>query len=339
MTRSSSPVRTRPSWSTATSRSASPSRARPRSAPSFKTASARASGCVEPHASLMLEPSGSPAITLTVAPRRSRTPGATSQPAPFAQSITIFRPSRAPGSTMSDEVVRVLLGRVGIARQAADRVADRQREVRARGRRGSVRSSSSTVGLDRVGKLQAPGCEELHPVVGERVVGSRHHRCGQRAPVGEPRHSGRRKDAEVDDVGALARHARRRAPPAASALSGGCRARSGTIRRGAPVLRRDRAREQPRGSALRWRRRGSHRCRTGRPLFSISASSTEEPYGPSSGRTSCSPSRGRPRVSRPARLRLVRSSGSMTIRALVIPRRRAPAWPETPPPSIVASMS
>ena len=45
------------------------------------------------------------------------------------------------------------------------------------------------------------------------------------------------------------------------------------------------------------------------------------------------------RVRMPAFLRVPRSSGSSSHRALAIPRRNAPAWPETPPPSSVMSMS
>ena len=98
--RSSSPVVAAPVWSTATSRSASPSSARPTSAPLATTAAPTRSGWVDPQPSLMLVPSGSRAMASTVAPRRSRTRGATDEAAPLAQSTTTRipaseRPSRA----------------------------------------------------------------------------------------------------------------------------------------------------------------------------------------------------------------------------------------------------
>src|SRR5207245_2039650 len=45
------------------------------------------------------------------------------------------------------------------------------------------------------------------------------------------------------------------------------------------------------------------------------------------------------RVSSPAFLSWTRRSGSRSTRPRAIPSRRAPAWPEMPPPSMVASMS
>src|SRR5579864_6233574 len=45
------------------------------------------------------------------------------------------------------------------------------------------------------------------------------------------------------------------------------------------------------------------------------------------------------RVSRPAFLSVARSSGLSATSERVIPRRMAPAWPDTPPPAMVASMS
>ena len=92
---SSSPVLGAPVWSTATSRSASPSRARPTSASWASTAAATNSGWVEPQPSLMLVPSGSQATATTVAPSRSRTIGAMREAAPLAQSTTTFIPARA----------------------------------------------------------------------------------------------------------------------------------------------------------------------------------------------------------------------------------------------------
>ena len=150
--------------------------------------------------------------------------------------------------------------------------------------------------LDRVGKLQTrlprrasrrcrrTGCEKPTP--------SRRAQSGARESHATP---GVGQNAEVDHVGALARHARRRAPPASiGPRPAGVAADRGTTRRAAPVPRRDRAPVTTSGlsSALATPRIPSVPNRAA--TISISASSTEAPYGPSSGRTSCSPSRGRP---------------------------------------------
>ena len=75
-------------WSTAITRSPSPSNARPKSALCKRTASLTTSGCVAPHASLMFFPFGRSFNTMTVAPSRANTSGATSLIAPLAQSNT-----------------------------------------------------------------------------------------------------------------------------------------------------------------------------------------------------------------------------------------------------------
>ena len=73
--RRTSPSTMVPLWSTAITRSASPSRARPRSAWCSTTERASCAGSVEPHSSLMLAPSGRSWRAVTGRPTR-RTPGA-----------------------------------------------------------------------------------------------------------------------------------------------------------------------------------------------------------------------------------------------------------------------
>ncbi len=72
-----SPSTTSPFSSTTTSRSASPSSARPSCAPCFTTARARFSGYSAPHRALMFLPSGSMPSLMTLAPSSSSTAGAT----------------------------------------------------------------------------------------------------------------------------------------------------------------------------------------------------------------------------------------------------------------------
>ncbi|SKY98806.1 Uncharacterised protein [Mycobacteroides abscessus subsp. abscessus] len=74
-------------------RSASPSNAMPRSAPCSSTAACNFSMCVEPQSALMLMPSGSAWMVVTVAPALANTCGPTCAAAPFAQSTTTLSPS------------------------------------------------------------------------------------------------------------------------------------------------------------------------------------------------------------------------------------------------------
>ena len=75
MPRTWSPSTTRPAASTAISRSASPSRANPTSAPRAATSAASDAGAVAPDSTLMFTPSGSLWMTSTVAPVAARISG------------------------------------------------------------------------------------------------------------------------------------------------------------------------------------------------------------------------------------------------------------------------
>ena len=92
-----SPSTSSPRWSTASTRSASPSKARPRSAPRVDHVGLQVAGWVEPQPSLMFD-----AVGLGVRARRPRRPGrrstsgATAEAAPLAQSTTDPQPVEAP---------------------------------------------------------------------------------------------------------------------------------------------------------------------------------------------------------------------------------------------------
>ena len=181
---SSSPVASAPVWSTASSRSASPSRARPE---------LRAAG--DDLGRQGLGVGGAAAVVDVRAvglvrrwrarprPRRARTSGATVDAAPLAQSTT----TRMPVEVASLEHVRPdgrrsRRARVGLVRQPPDTVADGRRRRRPP-RGSSTRPSSSSMAASVAsGSLSAPGREELDAVVGEGVVRCRDHR-GRTAPL------------------------------------------------------------------------------------------------------------------------------------------------------------
>ena len=94
-----SPSTTSPFSSTATTRSASPSRAMPRRARFATTARHSASGAVEPQLSLMLTPSGwSLIITMGMARRFARRPTVVDA-APLAASTTTLKSGKYPCAT------------------------------------------------------------------------------------------------------------------------------------------------------------------------------------------------------------------------------------------------
>jgi len=107
-----------PSPATAMTRSASPSNARPAAAPEDRTACRSPSGWVEPHASLMLVPSGASLITTTSAPAARSTSGATSLGGdivvnPSGGLLSRGHPVGATGAAQAVEIVRQLEGRAG----------------------------------------------------------------------------------------------------------------------------------------------------------------------------------------------------------------------------------
>src|SRR5262245_7493969 len=101
-----SPSTSSPAASTRSTRSASPSKATPTSAPSAATLRASSSGWVEPQPALMFVPSGSAWMTSTSTPSSDRTPGATTDADPWAQSTTARSPAKSRPPSVPDTAAR-----------------------------------------------------------------------------------------------------------------------------------------------------------------------------------------------------------------------------------------
>ena len=321
-----SPSTTAPVWSTAMSRSASPSKARPASAPASTTARRSASGWVAPQRSLMLQPSGWSLMTVTSAPRRSNASGADGAGGAVGavehdrQAVEARRPSSDAG-----EVLDVPRRR----RRRSDDGADAPRPTAATGSATSRRSSSASMRLlDVVGQLAAARREQLDAVVGEGVVRRRDHRARHALGLRRRRPRRRRQDAEALDVDALGgeaggqrrleqrardagvaarrRPARRRSTRAAARpegegeLGGQLRVGDAADAVGAEAQRHGRRRPDQRFEYC-----GALRAFL-RPYFLLSFSRAS-------------------RVRRPAFFRVGRSSGSSSTSARAMPMRRAPA--------------
>ena len=343
-----SPSTTSPSASTARQRSASPSWAMPTSAPCASTALASGSRWVEPTPSLMLRPSGSAPMTVTV--RRRRGTSRARRRLPRRARSRGRRAGRRGGAAASRAGGR----RSGPRRRRTGGCGRRRRRwaaASARPSRASMRSSTSS------GSLAPPRGEELDAVVGRRVVRCRDHDAEVGVDVGDQERGGRgRDDAGVEHVDARATRARprrrrrgtrpRRAGRARRRRSGACprRASSSAVR------------PWPRTTAAAWARpsaRSAVRAAVGQPPDPVRA----EERGMRSERAdqrfeNCGALRAflRPaflrsmtrasRVRKPAFFRVgavVLASISFSERAM--PRRSAPAWPEGPPPVIRAMTS
>ena len=146
-----------------------------RRAPCSTTARCSDSGYVEPQSSLMLRPSGSALQHVDLAHRGSRNArGASSDAAPFAQSSTTCSPASVRPSSALQRGARRTASTV---RASASK---HRRGVADASAAGSVRASALELGLDRrlglVGELAAVGADDLHAVVGPRVVARRDDR-------------------------------------------------------------------------------------------------------------------------------------------------------------------
>ena len=142
---------------------------------------------VEPQPSLMLSPSGSAWIAITVAPASRSARGPASYAAPSAQSRTTREPVERLVERARRGGRRTRRPRVGYADHAADVAAGRA----VPGPRRGGASIAASIG---VVELEAAAGEELDAVVGHRVVrGGEHHaevgaeRAGE---VGDARASG-----------------------------------------------------------------------------------------------------------------------------------------------------
>src|SRR5665213_944564 len=271
MARIWSPSMTDPSAATARQRSASPSCATPTSAPFATTAADNRSRWVEPHASLMLRPSGSLPIAMTVEPVRNG----------------------------GDDVVDVAVGCVWVVVHSSDAGPDRALPLLEQACLDRV--------FEFVGKLVATTRKELDAVVRHRVVARRQHDSEVGLQVSSQiRNSGRRENAEPQHVDACTGQSgddssleefTRRARVATNdrewpmALEGsrvaehmGCSNREFEGELGRQLLVRDTANavgaKQPEACLLRVH--DAHRV----VGHAFTAWSTAEPCGPSSDRTS-----------------------------------------------------
>ena len=308
-------------------------------APLATTSAASDSGWVEPQPSLMLVPSGSHGDGVHVRtqaragprvppPRRRRW---RSRPPPAC-------PVRSRPSSTGTQVLDVAVGARRARRDSRPTpwpTGGRDRGPAAARTRASSSSMAASVAS---GSLRPPAAKSLMPLSAKGLCEAETTAAGQPRWAARPGHPGRGQHAEVDDVGALARHARPTARPGAAGPSAGCRGRPGSMRAGrARAAARPRARTSSApSSALATPRMPSVPNRsptTGyrleycgalraffRPYFLLSFSRAS-------------------RVRRPAFLRMARSSGLSSTSDRAMPRRMAPAWPDTPPPAMVASMS
>ena len=147
----------------ATTRSPSPSKARPISPGSVSPAIRP--GTVAPQPSLMFRPSGAQATVRTEAPRRRSKSGAGAEAAPLAPSTTRRSPSSAPGRTVAPTPSRY----VSSLAEASPAAAGGRPVGTATPRVAVMASCSPSV------SLRPPGPEDLQAVVLVRIVRGRHH--------------------------------------------------------------------------------------------------------------------------------------------------------------------
>ena len=163
-----SPSTTAPVWSTAISRSASPSRARPRSAPSATHGGGeRRRGRVAPQPALMLRPSGWSWIATTSAPAAASSGPAMRAGGPVGGVDDDAQPVEAAAVEGGEDVVA---GRPGCPRR---RAAGPGRRSAA----GRAHDLALDALLDVVGELRPAAGEQLDAVVAVRVVRRRDHRA------------------------------------------------------------------------------------------------------------------------------------------------------------------
>ena len=253
---------------------------------------AAASRWVEPTPSLMLSPSGLGGDRGDVG---AGPPVAARAPRPTRRRARSRRTTCSPSSRVGH----------GLRAGGPDSARRRRRRPRTRptaapiGRvSGSAADRGLDLGLDVVGQLVPAAREQLDAVVGHRVVRGRQHDAEVGA-VGRGQEGDGRRRQHAEPA---ARRRRPRSSPATTAASSisplarGSRPdhgqRAGASRRARPAPGRPRwpPPARARGSGRRSPARGRRRCRTEPATHGrLSAWSTEEPCGPSSGRTSCAP--------------------------------------------------
>ena len=165
------------------------------------------------------------------------------------------------------------------------------------GRSGSARTASSSRSISpstSTGSFVPSRLKSLIPLSPNGLCEAEMTAPGALRVLGHRGHAGRGQHAEVDDVGALGGQTGREGGleqgPRAARVAADDEGRGGRGR----GRRRARGPAPARASAPRSRPRARRRCRSGSaPLRRATAWSTAAPCGPSSGRTSSTPSRGR----------------------------------------------
>ena len=278
-----SPSTISPCSSTAITRSASPSKAKPMFAPAAVTAARSSSGCVEPHASLMFEPSGAACSTSTSAPTRAQRRGRGSERRAVPAVDDDAHAVDATPLEGLGEVRDVVVERAAVLRRDPD---TRPVGTGLGHRFGQDGELVLDPRLERFGELAAARSEELDAVVLVGVVTGRDHGRGGGALVREVRDTRRGEHTREDDVGAFRADARDRARLRASARTGACRGRRRTAGRRRGRDRGAAERGDELGRELRVRDAsyavGTETQSHGDAIESaISASSTAGPFGPS----------------------------------------------------------
>ena len=189
-----SPSTVRPVASTARQRSASPSRAIPRSAPCSSTAERRASMWVEPALRLMLVPSGSAWIRMTLG-----TLGLEGGRTGLVGSAV--RTVHHHGDAVEADRVLQAPHQVGDVGLGQGRVVADPPHVGTGGPGPALTESALDRILEGVVELGPATGEELDPVVGHRVVAGRQHDAEVGAGgVGQERHARRGEHPEPHHV-------------------------------------------------------------------------------------------------------------------------------------------
>ena len=198
-----SPSTRRPVSSTASTRSASPSKARPTWAPDSTTFRCRSWGWVDPHPALMLRPSGAAWRTSTSAPSLRRASGATvgGRPVGAVDRPRVVhrtgapRPKPPPRPATRRHPAPTLRSPRGCrVRQTVPPTGPTPSgEWSPRGNGGRRRPATSSrtdfqLGLDVVGELAPTRGEELDAVVGPPVVRRRDDRSRPTSGGAEPGH-------------------------------------------------------------------------------------------------------------------------------------------------------
>ena len=262
-------------------RSASPSKASPRSAWCATTDRASSSGSVEPHLSLMFAPSGASCSALTSAPSVGQHLGCDGARRAVGAVDDDVQAVEAAALERGDEMRLVELdGTGGVGTDAAHAVAGRAARAGGRGRPATASSSRSISLSTSTGSFVPNRLNSLIPLSPKGLCEAEITAPGAWRGLGHGGHARGGQHAEIDHVGPLGGQA---------GGEGGLEERSRAAgvaaddeRRGGQACGRRRARGPgpARVSALRSQPRAHRRCRSGPAPFAT-AWSTAAPCGPS----------------------------------------------------------